>query len=149
MLFINTFANLALGIIVWFRNRKSEQHIVFLVFTSSIALWSFGLAMFFANTDNDIALFWAKILYFAGSVIALSLCYFSFIFPMHLLPNQLTRIKYMLIIPSIYVFAVALATNYVLNGIIVEQNKGITYGIGYVIWLIHFISFMSLAFFNA
>jgi signal transduction histidine kinase len=148
ILLINTFANLALGIIVWLRNRKSERHIVFIVFASSIALWSFGLAMFYFTPDKDIALLWAKILYFAGSMVGVSLCYFSFIFPTYLLPTQLKRIRFILIVPSIFVFVITLTTNYVLNGIIAEQYKGLTYGIGYVIWFIHFTFFMFLSFIN-
>lgn len=148
ILFINTFANLVLGIIVWFRNRKSERHIVFIIFASSIALWSFGLAMFFSSAENDIALLWAKILYFAGSVIAVSLCYFSFIFPTYLFPTRVKRIRVMLIVSSIFVFFITLTTNYVLNGITLAQHKGLTYGSGYVIWLIHLTFFFFLAFFN-
>ena len=81
LLFTNTLFNFVLGMLVWLSGARNELRRVFIVFSAAIGMWSFGLAMFFLITDQSIALFWAKTLYIAGSTIALSLCYFSFIFP--------------------------------------------------------------------
>lgn len=149
ILVINTIFNLSLGLLVWLRGVKHQTRLVFIVFSVAIALWSFGLAMFFLNTDQFIALLWAKTLYFAGSLIALSLCYFSFVFPNFYLHKSLKQlISWTLIITSILVFGFTLGTDLVLNGVIEGGNKGVIFGSGYLFWVTHFSVLMLIAFIN-
>jgi len=149
LLFTNTLFNFVLGMLVWLSGARNELRRVFIVFSAAIGMWSFGLAMFFLITDQSIALFWAKTLYIAGSTIALSLCYFSFIFPTFYLNRRyLPWVKIFLFGFSGLTYLLTLFTNLVLSGVVEGNYKGLTYSWGYAIWLLHFLSLMTVAFIN-
>lgn len=148
ILFVNTIANLVLGFIVWFPNRHKERNIVFLLFSSSIALWSFGLAMFYSTSFAPLSLFWAKILYLAGSMIAVSLSYFSFIFPTQSNTGKKDFIRLAHFTSIAVMLMLTLNTDMVLYGVIFAQFKGLMFGSGYALWVLHFGGFMALAFYN-
>lgn len=148
ILFLNTIANLVLGFIVWYPNRHKERNIVFLIFSSSIALWSFGLAMFYSTSSGPLSLFWAKILYLAGSMIGISLSYFSFIFPVKSQTPRKELIRLAHFASVAFMLMITLNTDFILSGVIFSQYKGLIFGTGYALWIIHFVGFMALAFYN-
>lgn len=148
ILLLNTTANLILGFIVWFPSRRKERNIVFLIFSSSIAFWSFGLAMFYSTLYPAQSLFWAKILYLAGSMIAVSLSYFSFIFPIKTHTDKKELIQLIHLASVALIMILTLNTDYVLQDILIAEQKGLIFGSGYLIWVIHFCGFMAAAFYN-
>lgn len=148
ILFANTFVNLGLGGIVWIRGASDQLRKVFIVFSVAIALWSFGLAMFFSSHNIVTELFWARALYFAGSLIAASLCFFSFMFPTPYLKEKFSFVKWGIIFSSILIFVCTLATDLVIKGVIDKADKGLIYNWGYWLWLLHFGLFMLISFIN-
>jgi hypothetical protein len=59
-----TFFSVALGLFVWWQNRKSTLHIIFGLLTIILAIWLFGTYMMFKNcTDEKWVVFWDRFIY--------------------------------------------------------------------------------------
>jgi signal transduction histidine kinase len=71
----------ALSLAVILRNKKSQTHISFALFSFFLGAWAFGIAFFRMSVDPLFAFFWAKDIYISGSCIASSLFYFALVFP--------------------------------------------------------------------
>ena len=60
-------ASLAMGFFVFLRNKKGSINITFLIFTLTIALWSFGYFFWQISNNEQTALFWSRFL-IAGAI---------------------------------------------------------------------------------
>ena len=60
-------ASLAMGFFVFLRNKKGSINITFLIFTLTIALWSFGYFFWQISNNEQAALFWSRFL-MAGAI---------------------------------------------------------------------------------
>ncbi|KKT26211.1 MAG: hypothetical protein UW11_C0019G0022 [Parcubacteria group bacterium GW2011_GWA2_43_9b] len=69
--------NLGLGLFIFYRNRIKIINVSYFLFCFSTAVWSFGMLMYYrSGVDFDGVLIWSKILYFAGSLVALFFLWF-------------------------------------------------------------------------
>jgi signal transduction histidine kinase len=75
---ITGLAILLLGIFVLYKNIKDLKHIVFFIFTVSIAIWQISSFFYHSAVSNDIAYWWGRyILFFGLSFIHIHPYYFS------------------------------------------------------------------------
>lgn len=75
---ITGLAILLLGVFVLSKNIKDLKHIVFFIFTVSIAIWQISSFFYHSAVSNDIAYWWGKYILFVGlSFIHIHPYYFS------------------------------------------------------------------------
>ena len=74
--FINFLTSSALGVFVFFKNKKRHVNVSFSIFTLSIAVWSFGYFIWQISNTATGALFWSRFL-MAGAIFT-SLTYLHF-----------------------------------------------------------------------
>jgi hypothetical protein len=72
---VNSFCILLLGIFVFAGDRKGSNSKSFLFMSASIAIWSFGYAIWLLQTEEESALFWSKILNLGATLIPASFLY--------------------------------------------------------------------------
>lgn len=74
------FINLALGLLVHSRGRKSTIKSCYSLVALSVAAWCFTVIPFRSATDLDVSLFWSKVLYAIPISIVTSFLFFNFTF---------------------------------------------------------------------
>jgi len=74
----NTIISFVLGIFVYFRNRNSVVNRTCLFLALSIGIWSLGVVKTATAPGNEIALFWAKIIYLGSIFIPIFFLHFIF-----------------------------------------------------------------------
>lgn len=138
VLFIMVGIFLAFSLIIYFKGQRRLSVKVFNIFVISLALWAFGLAMFYISTDLKIALFWMDVLYLAGSLIPAAFLLFSFVFPFE--KFTISRINQVLIfVPNMILFVLFFFTPIIVKQIaIVNGIKRVIYGQGHILWDIQF-----------
>ncbi len=75
-LIILAIVNIVFGISLFVGNRRNRQVFLFMVFNIAVALWSFGIGLFYLSTSADMALWYVKLYYIAAALIAYSLVLF-------------------------------------------------------------------------
>ena len=119
---------------------------IYSLFVGNMALWAFGLAMFYYCKSPRWVFFWAKELYVAGGLIASSFLCFSFAFPSRkpdITPKKLSLI----FIPNLILFILFFFTPVIINGVIILNGiRGFTYGPGHILFDIHFYIIFGWAF---
>lgn len=143
-LFIFSILNLSFGIFVYFKNRRSLTNLSYFIFISFVALWSFGLAMFYL-TDINLSMFWASFLYFMGNCIAASFFYFSLIFPSK---KSLSFKKVIFLLGTlIFLFFLYFFTPHMIKEVVyIRTVKTFVYGKLHLLFDFHFIILFLLAF---
>ncbi|MFA4890049.1 MAG: ATP-binding protein [Candidatus Paceibacterota bacterium] len=63
------FSNLFFGLIIYFKNKKEKQNIIFLLLELSIVLWLFSYAIWLAKDNEVSALFWSRMLNLGATLI--------------------------------------------------------------------------------
>ncbi len=70
----------ALWLLIHFKARDKLLGKVFNIFVLNMALWSFGLTMFYASADLKQSLFWIDLAYAGGGLIPPAFLLYSFVF---------------------------------------------------------------------
>ncbi len=119
---------------------------VFSIFVINMALWSFGLGMFYKSQSPQASLFWTNVLYLAGSLIPAAFLHFSFVFPSGKM--SISRFKQFLIyVPNIILFYLFFFTPIIVRGVTLPgQPKGFIYGPGHILWDLQFDTIFAWAF---
>jgi len=140
-LFIMTVLLFGVGLLVYFKNRKSIVNISYGLFVIFMALWSLGLAMFYISSEIDKIFFWAKFLYVAGSFIAAFFFYFSLVFPLGKI--SISRFKqFFIFVPNIILFILFFFSDFILQGVIIQaETRGFVYGPGHILFDLQFDTF--------
>lgn len=73
--------NLILASLIFFHNRKSLINIFYSLAVGSTGLWVLSMVLFRLTADPFYEFIWTRSLYIAGSFIAISFLFFSFVFP--------------------------------------------------------------------
>ncbi len=66
---INTITSLVLGVIAYFRNKRSVTHITFGLMSAAITAWSFCYVLWLLSGSGLQALFWVRLLAFFATLI--------------------------------------------------------------------------------
>lgn len=141
ILVITGSLDLTLGFFVLLRNRNNPIHLSFTFFSFSLALWALGIAFFRMSPDPVWSLIWAKIYYISASFIAASLLFFANIFPKA--EKLSTKVKLLIIIPSVLHACLLLIPNYLIKGIIEHSwGKEVVLGkLEYSLYTLYFLPF--------
>jgi PAS domain S-box-containing protein len=136
-----------LGSFVYLRGRKNAVNISFIILTSTIALWSFGVFMIVSVWRNSNPIFWVRITYALGTFMATAFAVFSFIFPDGQLRVAKRYIRYMC--PVAAALAVVSLSPLSIREIIFENGViiGTHYGIGNALWAMYVVVCLILAFY--
>ena len=81
LLLLVGIVNAALGLLVFLKNPKHLVSQLFACLVLCVSVWTLCNYMIHAATDINSVLFWKRIIFAAASLIALSLFYFSTVFP--------------------------------------------------------------------
>ena len=73
--------NLFFGLFVVFRSPKNRINIIFFFITLLLALWSFGVYLFWNTTQTALIMNGGKLAFFSASLLPSALLYFSLVFP--------------------------------------------------------------------
>ncbi len=133
--------DLALGIIILLRNRKSQVYLSFAFFSFSLAGWVLGVVLFRVTADLTWALWWAKGYYIAASFIAASLLYFAHVFPEG---KPISSVRTLLILgPSVFHAVLLAIPGYLTKQITVHPwgKEVVLGGVEYLIYTVYFLPF--------
>ncbi|MBI1976920.1 MAG: GAF domain-containing protein, partial [Candidatus Omnitrophica bacterium] len=119
---------------------------IYSIFVGNMALWAFGLAMFYYEQELPRVLLWADFLYVAGSLIASAFLHFSFVFPSGQL--SISRTKQMLIyLPNVVLAVLFFFTPFIIKDVFINNSvRGYIYGPGHMLWDLQFDTAFSLGF---
>jgi signal transduction histidine kinase len=149
LLLLVSFISTGLSLFI-IKGKKDKISKSFSLFILSIALWSFGIACFYIF-DNSVGLFIVvKFYYIVAASIPLFFFNFSLFFPSE---TRLDNTKKLLIyIPlCVLTFLIIYNDNFLIERVyfISTTEKGVKlYFIGYLIYTVYFLFFLSLAYFN-
>ncbi len=137
-LFIMVGLFVMLWLLVYFKREKRTVGTVFNIFVVNMALWAFGLAMFYKSSSPATALFWTNVLYLAGSLIASAFLLLSFVFPAGEFTIPLFK-RFLIFVPNALLFVLFFFTPIIVKEVaVINGAKGFVYGPGHVIWDIQF-----------
>lgn len=146
VLFIMTGVYIGLWLLIYFKGEDKALSRNFSIFVINMAIWTFGLAMFYYSTAFSIALFWTKIVYCAGSLIPSSFLLFSFIFPDGEFKIS-RRQQRALFVPNILLAFLFFLTPFMVKEVrMINGSKGFIYGRGHFLWDVQFNGFFAWAF---
>ena len=145
-LYIMTVVYVVLWLLVYFKGEDKALSKVFSIFIINMAIWSFGLAMFYKSLEPKEQLFWTDIVYVAGSLIPSAFLLFSFVFPDGRF--KISRIQqFFIFMPNVILAVLFFFTPIIVKGVeSVNGVKGFIYGQGHLIWDLHFIAIFGWAF---
>lgn len=146
VLFSMTVIFFGFWLLVLLKGPRQILNRIFSIFVVNMALWSFGLGMFYKSQSPEASLFWANVLYLAGSLIPAAFLHFSFIFPSGKM--SISRFKQFLIyVPNIILFYLFFFTPIIVKGVTpLGQPKGFIYGSGHILWDLQFDTIFAWAF---
>lgn len=138
VLFLMVAVFLAFWLLVLSKGPRQILTRIYSIFIANMALWSFGLGMFYVSQDPKVSLFWADFLYLEGSLIAAAFLHFSFVFPLGKI--AISYFKQILIyVPNIILFYLLFFTPVIIKDITPQGTvKGFVYGPGHIIWDLQF-----------
>jgi len=112
--------------LILLKGKKRRESTSFGLFVFMLAIWTFGLFMFYRALDPVSSLFWAKTLYFAGSCTAIFFFFFAFNFPQKQ-PFLSWRKIILTFIPVPLLFVLYFCSNLIIAGTLITE-KGFVYG---------------------
>lgn len=138
----------SVGLFVFFKGRKSIINRLYGLFAIFMAVWAFGLLMFYTGPENMLR-FWANFLYVAGTLIAAIFFYFSLVFPFGRM-SKLTIKGILIFFPNIALFILFFFSDFILAGTFIGANnaRGFVYGPGHLLFDIQFSLFFIWGFLN-
>lgn len=123
---------------VLFRNSKNPLNISYSVFMVHIIFWAFSIAFFRLAKTVSVALFWDQMIYYCGTIVPVSVFYFSYV-----LVNKKSLNRYWttaLVASAIFTLSLLFfrtkgwISEIILNG----QGNSVILGPYYVYWMIYF-----------
>ncbi len=140
--------HLAIGALVFFRAKKNWATTLFLLYIFFTALWSTSTAFFALTTELNIAIFWAKTIFIAGSFIPYFVYCFSRNFPVT--GKQFGLYQYLLLaIPPLSLDAVIIFTTWFIISVdpaISDARERIIYGPAAPIFGAYFFVYILMSF---
>lgn len=137
---------LFLGILMFFKHRKSLINIWYGLVMLSGSLWSFGLFMFMYVDNLNISIFWARLFYLAAAGIAYSFLNFAIYFPFKDI-NYNFKYKILTAIPFFIMIYLIFFTQYLIFGIeSLEWGNSIILGSGYYFYILYFVVYILSSF---
>ncbi len=137
-----------LGLLVYFNGRRNVVNLTYCVFLGQIALWTFGLWMFYASKSPAVSLFWSKVVYLEGGLIPTSFLHFSFVFP----TDQTKRYRLLpqvLYIPNLLIFLLLFFSPFIVKEVaFINGTKGFLYGHWRILWELQFHTAFGFAFYR-
>ena len=121
VIFLSAFANLFLGLLIYFKDKEKLINKVYAFLAISIFTWSFGMVCYRATIEPSVALFWCRFLYSAAIFMAGSFLYFTFVFPENKRPNWI--ISFGILGAHISAFFVMLFSDFLIQGVLINQNQ--------------------------
>ncbi len=129
---------LSLWIIIHFRGKNRLLSRVFNIFVLNMAIWAFGLAMFYGVGSLHQALFWIDICYIAGGLIPPAFLLYSFVVTDYSLVLSIPRLI-LLFLPNAVLAYLFLFTPWMIKEvIIVDGVKSFVHGPVLFLWDINF-----------
>src|SRR5579863_3839495 len=138
--------NLGLGLLVYYRGRKSPVNLIYSAVAFSIALWCFAIVPFRLTNDPDDALFWCRFLYSAPVFIVSSFLLFNFVFPAQKLVIDGATI--LSLVPGIAVLAMIYWPHLIIEEVVqpLSGEKQIVFGPAYPIYFIYIPTYFCWSF---
>jgi len=137
---------LFLGVLMFFKHKKSLINIWYGLVMLSGSLWSFGLFMFMYLSDLDISIIWAKIYYLAAAGIAYAFLNFAIYFPFKDI-NYNIKYKTLTAAPFSIMIYLIFFTNYLIKDIEkLEWGNSIILGSGYYFYILYFVIYILSSF---
>lgn len=133
-----------LALFVRFRSSKTRANFIFELIIFEVALWTVSM-FFYRLVPLGASIIWAKILYFAASLIAPTFFLFSLYFPKEKVSSWIVRITLVLIMLQAIS---SLFPNGVINFVEAVPNKErfIHFGFTYPLYVIHVAGFFLVAY---
>ena len=149
LILLTAFINLTFAAFIYIRGKAKKSNISYSIFTFGVVLWSIGMFMYRGTADHDLAVFWAKFLYFASGSIPISLLYFSFVFPQEVL--KISRLKKFIIFGlPVLIILTSFIPNFVVKDIIIGRSieNEMVFGPGYNFWSFYLLLYFLWSFIN-
>lgn len=123
VLLIVIITNSTLAILILSRSNRNAAHFSFAVWTFSISIWAYTNAHFQITHFNNTAYILSIISYLAGTLLASSLAYFSFVFPNDRLTHQGIGKYYksIIIIPTIIIIILTIIPGGILVNVDIQN----------------------------
>jgi signal transduction histidine kinase len=132
-----------LGMWVFFEQRHDPRNVTLSGMLVGAALWSLAFLLWRISTDRQQAVFWLRMLFFAGSVLPILFFLFAFSFVRGKLPPLV--VQAVLFLPSVPLFWIAFFTT------LLVKTDGVaspySFGVGRVAFAAHFAVFVIAALF--
>jgi len=139
--------NFIIAIILIFRNLHSPVNTIFATTLFGASLWALGIAMFRNTLNMETAVAWARIYYFAPTVIVLAFLAFANYYIYKLYDPDINKIIYFLL-PFLFVTFIAFHPTFFIEkayhyewGNDAQEKLG-----GHLIFAIYFFSYLILAY---
>jgi len=147
LLLLIAFLNFIFGLLVFVKNKKSLVNISYAGISFFLSLWTFGMMMYIKYPVDEVSIFlWSKILYLAGSLVAVSFLFFAIIFPDKKLPRKIVII--LLFVPILIIFYLLFFTNLILKELIIHpDNRQLVLGKDFLVYYLEFFIYFAIAFY--
>ena len=142
---------LYLFLVYFVYNRGRNRNIAksFSLFAGALALWSFGLAMFFYFDERTASIFWAKFLYLSGSLVASAFLLFSVIYSESARYKLFSLKSFYIFLPSFLAIIIFLPTSLLIKDIFIKNDvKGLIYGPLRLLWELQLNGSLILGFYQ-
>jgi len=139
--FLLAFVNIAFGLFILFRTRRTQANLFYSGVILSVGLWSFGVFMFSQGPFEQVR-FWGSFLYFFGSFVFANLFAFSLVFPEN---NRISKLNIFLIyLPNIIFLFLLFFTDLILHDFYVSllSEREIFFGQFYFLYWLYFLIFV-------
>lgn len=137
LLILVFFANLALGFLVYYKDKKSPVNISFCVLTTLISIWIFNIFMVLTVWNNTgKILLWGKVTFAIGTFMASGFAIFSVIFKSENFVSVKNHI-YFLILSSIIFAALAILPSSIKSVVFDEGKIKAYYGTTIYVWALY------------
>lgn len=114
--------NTIYGLIVFTRNRNDKTNFSFFILTLSVSFWDIGMFAYRGVADQQLAIFFARLLYFAASTIPFAFLYFVFIFPNTEFKPKNWQ-KYLVPIPFVVLSIISLVPGVLIESVVFIAGK--------------------------
>ncbi len=142
-LFIVTVCAVLLAVLVWTRRKHHLINISFSVFTLSVGLWSFTIAMFRMARTVDVALSSLQMVYVMSTLLVCTFVYFAEEFPFVRKPFY-ASFRYAIPIPFfVSLLLIFIGTLFIQDVSVAEAGNVATLGPAYVVWIIWAVVYMG------
>jgi len=139
IILIAFFANLFLGLFIYFRGRNNKSSIAYSLATWAVAFWAISMILYRAAFDIGDSLFWCRVLYISAPLIPYAFLRFSYIFPSGKFDISKTK-RFLFTIPVLGIIFLVIYSDFIIKDVIFNsgEEKGIVFGPLYSLYIIYF-----------